>query len=540
VTLATLNPSLAWLSVLSEMKLIQNERELVAWIQGNFGSVEALREVVANLAYFGPETAAFLKSRLDAQASTLAPLLVKSWNLVIRHMRTAKQGLARVEWFELLPQLKRGEHDTIILERVADQLRPKLKIKKRFVWRERPEETEPEKPSDLMSIDYEVDEGVSSAEILTAWPQDAQPETDTNLLQHLTGALVAALADATDVGVESNEGYGTSDSDVPSVAKHAQNEYHSGFQAIVRVTAEIWSRLARKSSTAAILFVKQWDNSDFRLVRRISLFAATDRVVPASLAAAMLQELPVGELYLSSVEVHRLIRERWTEFDHSQQDAILKRLCEGPPRDWYREGVEGDRAIDHLRYEMLSDMAQRRLRIGDAASTLLQEIQARYPQWLPTPPERAGFRVWHESGFRDTAGNPDDLEKVPDDKLVAEVRRIAASAGFMDADKWQGLVLKDPDRALRGLACAAEDGDWAASLRQQLLWSRTPYVDEGSERRVAELLAGCPLEILVTFAPAATAWLDEHAKTISDDLLWPLWDHLTKAALIVPDEPTDE
>jgi hypothetical protein len=375
VTLATLNPSLAWLSVLSEMKLIQNERELVAWIQGNFGSVEALREVVANLAYFGPETAAFLKSRLDAQASTLAPLLVKSWNLVISHMRTAKQGLARVEWFELLPQLKRGEHDTIILERVADQLRPKLKIKKRFVWRERPEETEPEKPSDLMSIDYEVDEGVSSAEILTAWPQDAQPETDTNLLQHLTGALVAALADATDVGVESNEGYGTSDSDVPSVAKHAQNEYHSGFQAIVRVTAEIWSRLARKSSTAAILFVKQWDNSDFRLVRRISLFAATDRVVPASLAAAMLQELPVGELYLSSVEVHRLIRERWTEFDHSQQDAILKRLCEGPPRDWYREGVEGDRAIDHLRYEMLSDMAQRRLRIGDAASTLLQEIQ---------------------------------------------------------------------------------------------------------------------------------------------------------------------
>src|SRR5260370_20504618 len=99
VTLATLNPSLAWFSVLSEMKLIQNERELVAWIQGNFGSVEALREVVANLAYFGPETAAFLKSRLDAQASTLTPLLVKSWNLVIRHMRTAKQGLARVAWF---------------------------------------------------------------------------------------------------------------------------------------------------------------------------------------------------------------------------------------------------------------------------------------------------------------------------------------------------------------------------------------------------------------------------------------------------------
>jgi hypothetical protein len=355
----------------------------------------------------------------------------------------------------------------------------------------------------------------------------------------MTGALEAALADATEVGVESNQGYSTSDSDVPSVAKHAQNEYHSGFQAIVRVIADIWERLAKKSPTMAIPLAKQWFGSDFRLVHRIALFAAADKAVSVGLAAKMLRELPVGELFLSRVEVHRLIRERWTEFNETQQDAILSRLCEGPPRDWYREGVEGDRAIDHLRYEALSDMVRRHLRIGDPASSLLHDIQTRYPQWAPKPLEQTGFRVWRESGFRDTAADPGDLANVPDEMLVAEARRIGAKAGFMDGDKWQGLVLKEPDRALRGLAFAAEDDDWPASFWEQLLWSRTPYVDESTERRVAELLAGCPVESLATFAPAATLWLDERARTLSDHLLWPLWDRLTEAALIVPQEPAD-
>jgi hypothetical protein len=540
-TLASLNPSLAWLPVLSEMKLIRSERQLSPWIRRNLGDVDALREVISNLSFFGPETGTFLKSQLETEAAALPALLVKSWNLIIRHMCSIKQGLARLEWFELMPQIKRGEHNSVMLERIANALRPKLKIKKRFTWYRDAEKSEPKVPADLMAIDYEVDEGVSSNELLAAWPSDATPSADKNLLRHLTAALNAALADASDVGVKSNEGYSASDSDVPSVARHAQNEYRSGFQAIVRVIAEIWTRLAKKDPSSAINFVELWAKSEFRLVRRIALYAAADNVVPSGMAAEMLEHLPAGELFLtgSSVEVHRLILERWVSFDEVQQNMILARLCAGPPRDWYRDGAEIDRSIDRLRYEALSDMARSGLRIGDAAAGLLNEIQDRYPEWLPKPSEQVGFHVWHESGFRDVAGDPDDLANVPDDKLVSLVKKTAADAGFMDGDKWQGLVLKEPDRAVRGLAYAAKSGDWPEVLWQQLLWSTTPYSEESTETDIARLLVACSVEVLATFAPAAAAWLDNRTKSLPDSALWPLWDQLASAVQSLP-EPTHE
>src|SRR6266536_1299110 len=185
-TLSEVNPSLAWLPVLAEMKLIQNETQLIAWIERNFADVDAIRDVVANIHFFGPETAAFLEYRLNARGANLSPLLAKSWSLVIRHMRAAKKGLAQSEWFEIAPQLKRGDHSTVVLERLANALRPKLRIGKRFFWRDTPEDKAPERPSDLMSIDFEVEESVSSDDVLAAWPNNAAPETDQSLLSQLT------------------------------------------------------------------------------------------------------------------------------------------------------------------------------------------------------------------------------------------------------------------------------------------------------------------------------------------------------------------
>src|SRR5690348_2138934 len=62
-TLANVNPSLAWLPLLSEMKLIQDERQLIAWVERNFSDTDAVRDVVENLHFFGPETARLLEFR---------------------------------------------------------------------------------------------------------------------------------------------------------------------------------------------------------------------------------------------------------------------------------------------------------------------------------------------------------------------------------------------------------------------------------------------------------------------------------------------
>jgi hypothetical protein len=518
-------PSLAWLPVLSKMKLIQSETQLIAWIERNFADVDAVRDVVANIHFFGHETANFIEYRLNAQAANLPPLHTKSWALIIRHMRATKRGLADNEWFEISPQLK-ADHSVGVVQRLAHALCPKPKVGKRLSWADSEEKT-PERPSDLMSIDYEVQDSMSSDDVLAAWPSEVATENDESLLLQLTNELSSALADATDVGVEGYEGYSTSDADVSSVARHRQNEYRSGFQVIVRVMAEIWTRLATKSPDRAIKMAERWRDSPFRLLWRLAIFAFADSVVPGKLGADLLIGLPSGELFLpnSSVEVYRLILRRWKDFPAAKQRKILHRLREGPSRSRFREGAEIDRYIDRSRFDILSDMERNGFDIGREAKKVLADIRVRWPQWQPKPAEQAGFHTWHE-GPREIRGDVEKLKGFADSELVTEAKKIAAAAGVMEGDSWQGLCHSDPDRALRGLAAAAVNGDWPPEYWEQLLWSLTAYADAGTELTIAQLLLQWPQDSFYGIAIAGSSWFHGHAKTLPDRLLWPLWDRL--------------
>lgn len=539
-TLATVNPSLAWLPILQQMQLIKNEHQLIAWVERNFSEVQAIRDVVANIHFFGPETARFLDLRLNTPVENLPLLLVRCWRLIIRAMKARKQGLLQNEWFEIAPQVKRGEHSAALLKRIAEVLQPKLRLGKRLFLVDTTEEP-PESPSDLMSIDYEVDDGLSAEDVLKAWPKNADAETDARLLTQLTVALCEALEDAIDVGVESNKGYSISDTDVPSVAQHDQNTYRSGFHVIVRVMAELWLRLAKKSSRLAISLVQRWRESDFRLTRRLALFACADTAVSADFAADVLLDLPSGELFLtnSSVEVYRLIRARWRDFSSDKQQLVLRRFCEGPPRNWFREGAETDSAVDRARYDIFSDMERSGFDIGTDAKALLNDIVKRWPHWQPRPPEQAGFPMWHESGFREIEGEIGKLADVSDDMLVSEAKKLAATASLMSKDNWNALCLSDPDRALRGLDKAARDGDWTVEFWQQLLRVRKEYRSAQTESLIALLLLEWPIGSFGKIADPASSWLNEHSKTVDDALLWLLWDRIADVSLVETMEASD-
>jgi len=529
--IAAMNPSLAWLPTFVEMRVIKSDSPLLAaWVERNFAEIQAVRDVVANLRFFGPETADLLDFRLRNSKEPLSTLLQECWRLIIRHMRTTKRGPLHNEWFELAPRLKRGEQSVELFERVAAAFRPKLVIEKRLSLYDDGTGV-PTKPSDLMAINYEVDDDVNHETLISAWPERIPAEADEKLLFYLSAALDAAIEDAMEAGVESNLGYGTSDSDVPSVAPHKQNEYRSGFQAIVRSIADLWERLAKKKPAAALAFVERWRGSNLRLVRRIGLFAAADPIVPAETAADMLISLPQGELFAtnSTVEVFRLIHARWNDFTDAKRRAIEHRICEGPPRDWYKEEADFGRINDQARFDVLGDIGRAGHELGSEAKVVLEEIRQRWPTWELRPAEQAGFHIWH-SGVTGVVGDPSKLRGIPDDELVAEAKRVADAADFLEGDSWQALCQSEPDRALRGLASRAASGEWPVWAWEQLLFSRQKFVESDAPNRVVGLLMQWPADTFREIARPASSWLAANAKALDDGALWPIWDRIAEAA----------
>lgn len=525
-TLAEINPSIAWLPWLAETKLLQPSTQLAPWIEKNFVEPDGIRDVAANIRYFDADTAELLEFRLNRQLDALSPLLIKCWRLIIRHIRSVRRGVLASEWFAIAPRVKRGEQSPEVLDGLSEALKPKLNIGKRIAWGEERRDP-PQAPTDLMSIDYEIEDGLSEEEVLSVWPRYVPPEMEDRLLRTLTTALGAALADAIDAGVESNEGYGVSDTDVPSVAAHRQNAYRTGFQPIVRVMAEIWTRLAIKDAGLALQIVELWRQSSFRLMRRLLLFAAANPVVPASTVAGILMALPQGELFLtnSTVEVYRLLHQRWRDLTPEQRQAIEERITDGPPTDWFREEAETDRIIDRCQFDLLGDLQRAKLDLTEKSKALFKRIAERWPKWQLPPAEQAGFHIWHE-GASGIVGDPDKLKGITDDELVAAGEKAAAQADFLEGDAWQALCQSDPPRALRGLEAQANKRLWAASAWDRFLWAAQKIEDPEGNAKIARLLLDAPDEPFAKMASSASWWLNEKARTLDDRLLWPLWDRI--------------
>ena len=537
--LAELNPSLAWLPELARMKVIQSPSQLTPWIEKNFDDPEAIREVSANLGFFDERAADLLEFRLNRQRDTLSPLLTKSWQLIVRHIRDTPRGILRSEWFDIEPRIKAGESSPELLERLARVLRPKPRVGGRISWYEEDgAEPAPTKPSDLMSIDYEIESDVTEEEVLAVWPKGASADVEQRLLIALTDALDAALADAIDIEIESNIGYGISDTDVPSIAAHRQNEYRTGFLPIVRITAEIWIRLAHKDAVLARPFVHRWSASHLKLNKRLALFAAVDKAVPVDEAADVLLMLPQGLFFLTNtaVEVFRLIRERWDELPTKKRIKIEERIAAGPPPDWFRSDMEIH--VERARFDILGEMERAGLELRSTAKSVLTEIKNKHAEWKLRPADQAGFHIWHGDGGR-IVGDAQKLQDVPVESLVDEARRAADNADFMGGNDWQALCQSDAERALGGLEVKARKGEWPDWAWNPYLWAGQKLNGPEGIALTAKLLLMFPNESFPNVASTASWWLNEKAKSLDEVLLWPLWDKIEAATALEPTEPED-
>lgn len=529
--LATLNPSLTWLRFFVEAKLAKDGGPVAAWIARNFSSIEAVHEVVENLHLLGPETAEVLRRHLDHHSEPLPPVMQKAWALLIESMRANSGANPLSGWYEIAPRIRSGDTSPELLRRLANTLRPTIRLSSPTLFQEDGQQPI-EHAWQVLTVRFEVAEDVTAENVLSAWPGDASPEADVAVLSKLTDALRDALEQATDAEVEDLKGYSRSCADVPSIASHSQNAYHRGFLPITRVLADLWERLAGKSSSEALWVLQGWKTAPNRLFQRLVLFASANPVVSGDDAGQSLLQLQPGDLFLSGVTVEavRLIKARWSDISVPVRDAILHRICEGPPRDWFRQGVPIDQLVDLARFELLADMERQGLALNTEAQCLLVEIRSRWPNWQPQPEGQAGFHSWIESP-NPVVHDVTELNGVADENLVPVAARLLAEKGLLYGDSWRGLCLSDPDRAARGLRTAAAAGSWPREFWESLLWSQTPYSIPETAQSVAALLQSCSVEQLRSIVSAAAWWLSTHSEALADSVLWPLWDRIAESPL---------
>jgi hypothetical protein len=539
-TLAELNPSLAWLPILADMDLLQNDAALPLWVEQNFDSLEAIREVGKNLRFFKVESANLLHHRLAARRESLSPLQAKCWQLIIRHIRNAPRATWQNEWYEILPRLKKGDVSADVLAQLTNVLTPKLFVESRWDPFD-DSERKMERPTDVLAIKYRVGENVSDVDLIEAWPKTASPAIEMQFLRTLAGSLSMVLTDAVDMEVEGSVGFGISDAEVPSVAAHGQNQYHAGLLPIVRVSAEIWSMLAKRDVRAAREIVDDWQKSEHRLLRRLALYAAADPKISAQQAALILIQLPQGDLFLTNaqVEVHRLLRKRWGEFTARHRKVIEARIIAGPPVDWFREKANLGDVMDHHRFELLLDLERSKVPLGKAAARLLTQIRKRHPKWRDTEPERAGFTIWH-GPIQSAVGDGVKLESIPSDRLIETAKKLAKK-DFFDGDSWQGLCQNNPAAAFHGIQQAAAADKWHEWAWRPLLWSANKITDAHELNRIAMLLAQWPKE--ATFAETASGaafWLDQVSEKLDARALWAAWDFIERRSPRRTEQPGND
>ncbi len=527
------NPPLTWLPVLADLHLVQNDqRGLASWIGKNLHDPQGVKEVVARLPLFGRGVSELLQFGLNQNAAALPPFLLTAWRLVVRHMESATDPALNFGWFDLLPSLQRGDRSANVIGRLATLLQPKLRVSRPF--RLYDDDGAPvSKFQDLLRVEYETDEHVSIEEVLEAWGTDNPSETNGELLVALSHALDSVLADATDLGLETAEGFGVTDANVASVANHPQNRYRAGFLCIVRVMAEIVTSLIAQAPGRARRHVLDWIGSKYRINHRLALFAVSDAHVGKELVTEVLLALPAAELFLGggTVEVHRLLATRWNDLSDETRAILEERIRCGPPSSWFQPGADVSRYIDRTRFDLIGDLIRHGILLSSETQALFKEIQARWPEWLLRASERAGFHSWHSSGREAMVeGNDNEVKN-----------GLTLEGGDLSKQKnWRHLCDLNPSVAFEELCAQGEADRWRPAPWREFLISDKVLEEPELVRHIARMLMALPADADPEIIALATRWFGKAEILSLDEYRWPLFDTIFDATLHCEQDSVDD
>ncbi|WP_102869060.1 SIR2 family protein [Pseudovibrio exalbescens] len=539
-TLAKLAPDAKWLQPLAERDLFKKgDTHWGGWAAAKIDDPEMVRACVP-LPITHDVGREWVQGALDDSNREISSAINQAWRLILRQPPAVKDQLPR-EWFQALSMIERGRVDFEARSLVGSVLKPRLQFtasERHFVNQKTDQEAEQSEIqfSDLMRVDFESavsrsDSCPSPEEILNAWPTDAAAVG--SLLNTLDRVLLEALEEAEDVGFLSV--WDGASADVPSVARHAQNEYHSGFYPIARMIADLWEQLATLDPAAARATALRWQKSPFKLVQRLWLFALHDPVFDADFAAREVLELGDDVFWGSHapVEIMRFLVGRWSEIGEELRAEIEHRFrlgdsmsADGPEDD----GQAAKRQLirDHLIFRRLARLEDAGCELTQDSVDLLEQIRQRHPEWKSGPDDRDDFSSWGVS-FSEPVDDKVELASVPEDRLVDEAMRLQREGGFRQSGLWYDYCKADPSRALQGLLSKEGNGNWAPEAWCDLIAATMNVETDGVQESVAAALIEMPEATLREILQSAALWLQRQREAIGENF-FTLWDKVATLA----------
>jgi hypothetical protein len=427
-------------------------------------------------------------------------------------------------------------------------LRPQLQVRPALhLYEQQNGGSHPEAIGDLLRIEFDPAEHPPPTDVLAAWPQNTAQEIA--LFRTLNRAMLDALEEAEDVGLL--EGWDVTGYDVPSVAKHPQNAYRSGFYPITRVLADLWERIAARNVDRARKLTEAWRDSAYLLVRRLALFTlAHDAFSPdeAALAIINLDEKTFWDTN-AQVEVMRVLVRRWGQFTDANRFEIETRLRRGVPRELYPAGTfeeaeEWRFILDSSVYRRLKRLEQTGGALSKESLAVLTDISNRNPTWRPGTGDRDDFHVWHESRWG-PAGEPDLLSEIADDRLVKEAMRLQRERQFEQGDVWRLFCSAAPERALRALEFEADRGEWPPEEWRCLIWAAFERGNAAFQFALAGMLLKMPDTSLRALVTAVPSWLQKRREMVSGldgsgcACFLTLWDKIADLTYVGQDDGAD-
>ena len=465
---------------------------------------------------------------------TLSPPRRRAWRLLLRSRAGVAPG-HESGWYSVADRVKRGDIDRGVRASVLDEFRPRLRVQAPF--RGLPPSTDPEQErlDGFIWADFAVPENVDVREVLAAWPTDASHAF--GLLQAADHALTDALADADEAGFL--DGLDAASHDVTSIVCHDENTLGGGFYPLVRLVADLWTRVSSRDPVRAKSVAAPWAMSPHLLHRRLHLFALASPAFSPAEVAAVLGGLDDETVWLNDAgrELMHLLLARWPELEGPSRSELERRLRAGPPRslaaDPRRDEAAWVAVSDYMVFRVLGRLAAAGAALEPASAEALASIRARHPDLDSgsVASDDAGARP---EVMRGPLGDTERLLGVADDGLVEEALRLQRTE-FRQSDVWAQLCTSDPGRAVRGVKLAPEADRWSPAVLVPLLSATGSKAASGSRDEVAGLLTAIPPEALGGLRRAAAFWLREHAGVWSPESDEPpeaflrIWDRLADA-----------